>query len=96
MLLIKLAYPEINRNIGHAEKALKLFSSWGRKQASTVDIISAPWMLYNGLELTHNTSPGTELAERALSTFRPYTAFAADRNKKETSHPVSETYATNQ
>mgnify|MGYP000849032697 FL=1 len=78
MLLIKLAFIRDKQEYrALAEKALKLFSSWGQEAGVHGGYyFSALDAFYNGLELTLNTSPGTELAERALSTFRPYTAFA--------------------
>lgn len=76
MLLLKLAFMRDKveyRSL--AEKALKVFSSWG--QAMGVHggyYFSALDAYYNGLDLTLNTQAESELSMTALSTFHPYTA----------------------
>jgi len=78
ILLIKLGF--IQDKPGYrtlAEKALRVFSSWG--QTTGVHggyYFSALDAYYNGLGLTVNTSAGTELAKTARSSFRPYTTLA--------------------
>ncbi len=76
ILLLKLAFMRDKADYRTlAEKALKVFSSWG--QAMGVHggyYFSALDTYYNGLELTLNTPADSELAEIARSTFRPYTA----------------------
>jgi hypothetical protein len=76
ILLVKLAFMgDKDEYRSLAEKALKIFSSWG--QAMGVHggyYFSAVDSYYNGLELTLNTPADSELAEIARSTFRPYTA----------------------
>ena len=76
ILLLKLAFMRDKAEYRTlAEKALKVFSSWG--QAMGVHggyYFSALDTYYNGLELTLNTPADSELAEIARSTFRPYTA----------------------
>ncbi len=76
ILLLKLAFMRDKAEYRTlAEKALKVFSSWG--QAMGVHggyYFSALDTYYNGLELTVNTPADSELAEIARSTFRPYTA----------------------
>jgi uncharacterized protein YyaL (SSP411 family) len=74
ILLLKLAFMRDKAEYRTlAEKALKVFSSWG--QAMGVHggyYFSALDTYYNGLELTVNTPADSELAEIARSTFRPY------------------------
>ena len=74
ILLLKLAFMRDKAEYRTlAEKALKVFSSWG--QAMGVHggyYFSALDTYYNGLELTLNTPADSELAEIARSTFRPY------------------------
>jgi hypothetical protein len=76
ILLLKLAFMRDKAEYRTlAEKALKVFSTWG--QAMGVHggyYFSALDTYYNGLELTVNTPADSELAEIARSTFRPYTA----------------------
>ena len=75
ILLVKLAFIGDKAEYRSlAEKALKIFSSWG--QAMGVHggyYFSAVDTYYNGLELTLSTPADSELAEIARSTFRPYT-----------------------
>ena len=76
ILLLKLAFMRDKAEYRTlAEKALKVFSTWG--QAMGVHggyYFSALDTYYNGLELTVNTPADSELAEIARLTFRPYTA----------------------
>jgi uncharacterized protein YyaL (SSP411 family) len=73
ILLVKLAFMRDKAEYRSlAEKALAAFSSWG--QAMGVHggyYFSALEMFYNGLELTINSTPDSELSKVALSTFRP-------------------------
>jgi uncharacterized protein YyaL (SSP411 family) len=75
MLLLKLSFMKDKPDYRSlAEKALKIFVSWG--QAMGVHggyYFSALDAYYNGLELTLNTPAGAELSEAARSTYRPYT-----------------------
>ena len=76
ILLLKLAFMRDRAEYRtFAEKALKVFSSWG--QAMGVHggyYFSALDTYYNGLELTLNTPADSELALAAHTTFRPYSA----------------------
>jgi uncharacterized protein YyaL (SSP411 family) len=73
ILLLKLAFMRDKAEYRtFAEKALKVFSSWG--QAMGVHggyYFSALEMYYNGLELTVSAPLDSELSRIALSTFRP-------------------------
>ena len=76
ILLLKLAFMRDKADYRTlAEKALKVFSSWGQSMGVHGGYyFSALDTYYNGLELTLNTPADSELAEIARSTFRPYTA----------------------
>jgi len=78
ILLLKLAFMRDKayyRTL--AEKALKVFSSWGLAMGVHGGYyFSALDTYYNGLELTLNTPADSELADIARSTYRPYTIVA--------------------
>jgi uncharacterized protein YyaL (SSP411 family) len=75
ILLVKLAFMGGKAEYRSlAEKALKIFSSWGQAMGLHGGYyFSALDTYYNGLELALNTPADSELAEIARSTFRPYT-----------------------
>jgi hypothetical protein len=76
ILLIKLSFMREKTEYRKlAEKALKVFSSWG--QAMGIHggyYFSALERYYNGLELTISSLPNSELTLIALSTYRPCTS----------------------
>lgn len=83
ILLTKLSFMRDNPEYRTlAEKALKVFSSWGEAMGVHGGFyFSALDAYYNGLDLTLNTLADSELAETARSTFRPYASIVYQENR---------------